>query len=351
MFPTYSQIRPIIEDDVQIIMSERQKIQAFTKKWILTLLTIAGAILLLFVLISVVLSSAIAPTIMIAIFITAGGWIIANIVMVVKTAGKNNVLRMMFKQQIVSRIAKEMITKCELPNATKDYQYQSEYQPNQHVSQLMIANSKLFDFHIDKYRGDDLFTGKIGLTAFEFSELELIQIQRSTDSKGNTTRKDVTMFKGILFIADFNKKFNGITTLHAENFISNSFLGKLAQPLTRLSRGSYDGQKKLSIDLESEEFNEAFDITTTDEIEARYILSSSMIERILEFRRRHPQKIQLSFIDSLMCISLADSKNYFEIKKFGKDLESELELMYNDLLFFFGMIETFDLNTRIWTKQ
>jgi hypothetical protein len=351
MFPTFSQVRPAIEDDVQKVNSERLKVQAYTKKWIRILLAIAGANVGLVILSSLLAATGISQFLILIVLLISMGWFITLIVMLVKIAGKNKQLRIMFKQQIVSRIAQEMIAKCELPNATKDYRYESNYQPNQHVSPHMIGNSKLFNYRIDKYRGDDLFTGQIGLTAFEFSELELIQIQTSTDSNGNTTRRDVALFKGILFIADFNKKFNGITTLHAENFISNSFLGKLVQPLTRSARGDFDGKKKLSIDLESEEFNNTFDITTTDEIEARYILTSSMIERILEFRRRHPQKIELSFVDSLMCISLADNKNYFEIKKFGKDFESELESMYNDLMFFFGMVETFDLNTRIWTKQ
>ena len=76
-----------------------------------------------------------------------------------------------------------------------------------------------------------------------------------------------------------------------------------------------------------------------------------MIERILAFRKRFQSQIEISFVDTLMCVSLASSKNHFEIKLFGKDIDRELELIHQDLMFYFGMIEEFDLNTRIWTKQ
>lgn len=350
MYPTYSQVRQVIEADVQAIAVERQKVQTFTKRWVTILVTVAALLLGYQILVAFWTTSVDTPISL--VFIIGGiGVVIALIVMLIITSINYNKLRKLFKLQVISRMAKEIIQQTQMPDATKDYSYTCDYQPGQHVSPMMVRNSKLFDFQIDKYRGEDLFTGQIGLTKFEFSELQLIQVQTSTDSKGNTTRRDVTMFKGILFLADFNKKFNGITTLHADNFVTNSFLGKLFQPFRTMSKGSYNNQKKLSIDVESEEFNRAFEITTTDEIEARYILSSSMIQRILSFRQRNKQRIELSFVDSLICISLSDQKNYFEMKKFGKNIEQELEGIYHDFLFFFGMIEEFDLNTRIWTKN
>jgi hypothetical protein len=48
---------------------------------------------------------------------------------------------------------------------------------------------------------------------------------------------------------------------------------------------------------------------------------------------------------------LQDSKNYFEIKLLAKDIDKELRLIYEDFRFFFGMVEVFDLNTRIWSKE
>lgn len=348
MFPTYEQVVSHMDADIQAVAAARKHSQAVFRRW-QTVAILATALAILSLVITSVSESLQSYTFTVLVIT---GAIAAILIIVTISIGftQHAKLTKQFKENIVAKIAQTMISQCQLPNQSEN-QFHCSYEPNNHISPIMVDHSKLFPYQVDKYRGADLFTGQIGLTAFEFSELHLIQVQTSVDSKGRTTRRDVTMFKGILYVVDFNKKFNGITTLHAETLVSNSFIGKWLQPLRRMSRGSYEGQKKLSIDVENEAFNLAFDITTTDEIEARYILSSSMIERILEFRKRHPQKTEISFVDSLMCISLQDSKNYFEIKLFAKDIDKELRLIYEDFRFFFGMVEVFDLNTRIWSKE
>jgi hypothetical protein len=348
MFPTYEQVVSHIDADIQAIVTARKQSQTVFRRWqnVVILATMLALLSLILSSVSVSMQS------YSLLFLIITGAIAAILIIITIIVGftQHSKLTKKFKEKIVAKIAQTMINQCQLPSQSEDHHFHCSYEPNNHISPIMVDHSKLFAYRIDKYRGADLFTGQIGLTAFEFSEIQLIQVQTSVDSKGRTERRDVTMFKGILYVVDFNKKFNGITTLHAETVVSNSFIGKWLQPLRRLSRGSYEGQKKLSIDVENEAFNRAFDITTTDEIEARYILSSSMIERILEFRKRHPQRTEISFVDSLMCISLQDSKNYFEIKLFGKDIDKELRSIYEDFRFFFGMVEVFDLNTRIWTK-
>jgi hypothetical protein len=349
MFPTYEQVVSHIDADIQAIVAARKQSQALFRRW-QTAAILAAVLAILSLAITSVIESLQSFTMM-TLVITGAIAAILIIATIIIGFTQHAKLTKHFKENIVAKIAQTMVSQCQLPNQSDEHHFHCSYEPSNHISPSMVDHSKLFPYHIDKYRGADLFTGQIGLTAFEFSELHLIQVQTSVDSKGRTTRRDVTMFKGILYVVDFNKKFNGITTLHAETMVSNSFIGKWLQPLRRMSRGSYEGQKKLSIDVENEDFNRAFDITTTDEIEARYILSSSMIERILEFRKRHPQKTEISFVDSLMCISLQDSKNYFEIKLFAKNIDKELRLIYEDFRFFFGMVEVFDLNTRIWSKE
>jgi hypothetical protein len=109
-------------------------------------------------------------------------------------------------------------------------------------------------------------------------------------------------------------------------------------------------EKKYSIDLENENFNQAFDVQTTDEIKARYILSSSMMERILNFKQRHREKVEISFVESRMYLALSSGRNYFEPKLFHP-MKDQSKAIYDDLTFFFGMVEEFDLNTRIWNKE
>ena len=170
----------------------------------------------------------------------------------------------------------------------------------------------------------------------------------TTDSDGKVTTSDVTSFKGAVFAADFNKEFEGFTVVRPR---AQGILGKLTDKLQSMGSGTLEGQSTTKIERESQEFNENFEVIATNEIEARYILTSSMYERIIDFLNRHQVAILISFAHSHMTIAVNTSRNYFEITSLGDDMEKELQAMYNDFLLFFGMIEEFDLNTRIWTKQ
>jgi hypothetical protein len=249
-----------------------------------------------------------------------------------------------YKSLVVANMMESMLKLCSLPNETKDYEYYCEYSPTNRIDDLWIQKSRLFDIRIDETLGEDLFKGKLGLTDFMFSELRLIQEQHSSDSDGHSTKTKVDMFKGILFIADFHKDFEGITIIN-----SNIGRGVIGRMLGRLSSSSF--KPPIKLELESEAFNKVYQVRTTDEIKARYLLSSSMMERLVDFKKRNKMPISISFVDSFMCVSMWSNKNHFEGKVSKPVTGKNLEVVYQDLKFLFGMIEDFDLNTRIWNKE
>ena len=55
------------------------------------------------------------------------------------------------------------------------------------------------------------------------------------------------------------------------------------------------------VKLENPEFESEFAVYSDDQIESRYILSPSLMERILSFKKQTKKSIQLSFIDSRLC--------------------------------------------------
>ena len=85
------------------------------------------------------------------------------------------------------------------------------FTPNLFITQSKYDFSKIFLCNPDIYSGEDLVAGKIERTQVEFCELHTQD--RQTDSKGRTHY--VTIFKGLFFIADFNKHFNGQTYVQA----------------------------------------------------------------------------------------------------------------------------------------
>lgn len=215
------------------------------------------------------------------------------------------------------------------------------YSPHQFIPNSKYSYSKIFLQQVDIYNGEDMVQGKIGKTQVEFCELHTQD--RRTDSKGRTTY--VTIFKGIFFIADFNKSFNGQTFVlsdFSERFMG--FFGKMFQNMNIM--------RPDIIRLEDPEFEKYFAVYGNDPVEARYILSTSLMQRLLEFRKKVNANVQMSFLDSQIYLAVPMRKNLFEpslfksVKKFD-----DIEEYYNQIQFCTEIVNELDLNTRIWTKQ
>ncbi len=333
MLPTYAEVMHDSAKDIDKLEAQRKSLKSklTVYNWLLCLVFLTMIILFFYesdlFLISVV------------------GFVIMVILWYRSRYKRVRQYREAFKHGVVAPMMKSMLKLCSLPNETDKYTYSAKFYPDRRIDNEWIKKTKLYDIKIDEITGEDLFKGTFGLTDFMFSELKLVQEQDVTDSDGGSSKSRVTMFKGILFIADFHKDFEGITILNS-NVGRGGFLGRL---MGRLISTSYKAPVKIK--LESEAFNQQFQTRTTDEIKARYILSSSMMERLLAFKKRHKGSISVSFVDSFMCISMWSNKNYFESKLSQPVTGKHLETIYEDMKFFFGWIEEFDLNTRIWSKD
>ena len=90
----------------------------------------------------------------------------------------------------------------------------------------------------------------------------------------------------------------------------------------------------------------------TDQIEARYILSPALMERILLFGRKAGKKIYLSFLGSKVFAAIPVQENMFEPKVFSSVLDfNVIAEYYAQLQLGVGIVDELNLNTRIWTKE
>jgi hypothetical protein len=219
------------------------------------------------------------------------------------------------------------------------------YVPDAHVSQHEFVASQIFKHRIDRFRGEDFVGGTIGKTDMRFSELHAEYKTTSTDSKGRRRTQWHTIFKGLFFIADFNKHFSGCTVVlpdTAERLFG--FLGKKLQQMN-LMRGQL-------IKLEDPEFERAFAVYGDDQVEARYILSTSLMKRIMDFKKSRGKQIYLSFVHSNVIVAITTGKNMFEPRIFRTLTDFGLVREYlEDLQLAIGIVEDLNLNTRIWTKE
>lgn len=233
----------------------------------------------------------------------------------------------LFKMLIIERLVKFI-------DEQLDYSYK------QGISKSELNGSKIFHTKPNRYKADDLVYGKAGETAIKFSEVDA-----KHESGSGKNRTVVQVFKGLFFIADFNKHFIGRTVVLPDT--SEKIFGKLGQAFQKWNVSRDD-----LIKLEDPEFEREFVVYGTDQVEARYILSTSLMQRIMEFKRKVPNKLHLSFVGSHVYIAVSYRRNLFEPKLFKTLLDfGPVEEYFNDLTLAIGIVEDLNLNTRIWTKK
>ncbi|MHC5156442.1 MAG: DUF3137 domain-containing protein, partial [Planctomycetota bacterium] len=125
------------------------------------------------------------------------------------------------------------------------------YHPTEMIDEHTFKSSKLFTQGIDRYRGEDRVQGRIDKTDIVFSELHAEYKTTSTDSKGRRKTHWHTIFRGLFFIADFNKHFAGQTLVLPDS--AEKLFGGFGKMLQSWNIGRPD-----LIKLEDPEFEREF---------------------------------------------------------------------------------------------
>jgi type IV secretory pathway VirB2 component (pilin) len=218
------------------------------------------------------------------------------------------------------------------------------YWPYGHISAVQFNSSRIFERYPDRMTGGDLVQGEVGLTRIEFSEVHAEQRSETTDNRGRHRASYSTVFKGLFFLADFNKKFYGKTVVlpdTAERLLGG--IGSFLQSMNR-SRGEL-------VKIEDPEFERYFVVYGDDQIESRYVLSPSLVRRILNFRKKTGKRMYLSFVGSQVFVAVAYRRPLFEPKVFSSITGFNcVKEYFQDLELALGMVDDLNLNTRIWSK-
>ena len=268
------------------------------------------------------------------IFVAIGGGIsfIIGLIILHKASEKFQNYRHEFKHRVIAAALKQIDQSMEL-------------QYNTGLSERSFIESQLFTQRPDRFKSQDQVYGIAGKTQFSFSEVHA-EYKTVTQTKNGRREHWHDIFKGIIFCADFNKNFHGLTVVRPKD-VGAAIGAWISDKIPIFSTSGRDLVK-----LENAEFCKAFVTYSTDQVEARYILTPSMMERICELNGKSRDTISLSFIDTYVYMAFPLSKDYFEPPVFkslldGKFLEEDLSL----IRFMYGIIAELDLNTRIWTKQ
>ena len=76
------------------------------------------------------------------------------------------------------------------------------------------------------------------------------------------------------------------------------------------------------------------------------------MERMLLFKKQTKKRIQMSFVDTRLYVTVPYRKNLFEPKLFGDIVDfKNIQEYHDDLSLVLDLIQTLNLNTRIWSKK
>ena len=213
------------------------------------------------------------------------------------------------------------------------------YSPTGMIPRSLFRLSGLFDDEIDHYDGNDLIKGKIGGTPLEFSDLRVEK--ETTDSKGRKHR--TTLFAGTFIVTEFHKHFRKTVKVYPD--IAEKYLGVVGSWLQDVA-----GDKLVRMD--SPAFEKEFKVVADDPVEAHYLLTPNIMEKLVRLKERAGAPAYLSFKYDKLFIAIANGGQWFEPSLFKSLLSLDIFKAYiENLNLVLGIVEDLNLNRRIWSKE
>lgn len=171
---------------------------------------------------------------------------------------------------------------------------------------------------------DDIFYGKHKDVNIEIVESEF-------DVGSGKNRRIV--FKGVVIKLDMNKKFTSHTVITPDKFFHNS-------PLPDLRHTT----------LEDVEFEKKFDVFTNDEVDARYLITPSFMQKIKAIKTAFKaDKVRCAFYGNLLLVALSTKKDLFSLCSLVKPVDDPKQYfqMYEEIISIIKLIDHFKLDQKI----
>lgn len=194
------------------------------------------------------------------------------------------------------------------------------------IDRFTLKETRLFDRFEDK-SDDDSFYGTYHGLHININETRLTYTTRDSDGHRHTH----TEFRGVIAQIDFNKPFKGHTIIRQREFL---------------------GTKKVyeEIKLEDPEFSKMYFVDGSDQIESRYILTTSFMERFKNVKKAfRASGIEASLKNNKILIAISTSKDMFklgDIKRPVNDTKQFNELL-NEFVSILAIVDELKLNQNI----
>ncbi len=189
-----------------------------------------------------------------------------------------------------------------------------------------INNSLIVPYY-DSSSYDDIFWG-----SYKNVPYEIIEASYSKEEGTGKDRRNITIFDGVIVKLKMNKSFNCHTVVRPDGLFHTS-------PSCRLKH----------TELEDVNFEKKFDVFCDDEIEARYLLTPSFMERLTNLKTSFfAEKISCAFYEDYLFIALRTSKDLFSIASLNKPLYEfrQYEILHDEIISIIKLIDHFKLSEK-----
>lgn len=215
------------------------------------------------------------------------------------------------------------------------------YLPESHVPSQYFTRSKLFTSTPDRVNGNDYVTGKIDNINIQFSDFHAEK--RHKDSEGRTSWS--TIFQGLFIISKFNKNFHGSTVVLPDS--AQSSFGDLVGHWLQSNNFGRDELVK----MDDVAFEKEFVVYSSDQVEARYILTHTLMKKLLDYKKRSKHPVYVSFNSKNVHMAIEYNKDLFEPSVFHSLLKYKIAMEYVSTLHLaIGIVEELKLNQKLWSK-
>jgi hypothetical protein len=216
-----------------------------------------------------------------------------------------------------------------------EYYYDDfRYIPRQRMGKQTIYNSLLFRTDIREISGEDFMRFRLHDVQIQFSEL-IMHFYKNT-----------AYFNGVLMSAEFNKPFKTRSIILPESLASRS----RGKRILNISFLSWDPTTTMeSVELEKSEFEDHFVVYGDDQVETRFILTPSLMHRMVEYKKRLNAETSFSFVNNRIYMKMHYDPNLFEPRYDGKN--EDINFIKQNLMMvnlFTDMVEELNLNNKIW---
>ena len=206
-----------------------------------------------------------------------------------------------------SKIYKETI----ISDLVSNYNPGLKFSTTGKISQSTYNNAE-FESYDEFYSNDYIYGEFDGIINFEMGDIHTVNVSHT--SNGRTTR--TTIFQGLFSSSKLNKNLNSKIKIRSDKGLMGIFY-----------------KEKDLLHMDSQEFEKYFDVLTNNKILAMRILTSDIMDYLIQFKKDNKIKFEIS-IKNQSCYIRIHCSNMFEGSLLTNSLNyDKLQKYYNFLNF------------------